>query len=230
MTIAKKTVDYAKEIYKDGELPYLSKAEEVRIKKILSFSGRNSKILDIGCYNGTIGELLIKRNNDVYGIEANQDAAQLSIRKNIKVTVQDIESKFNFESHLFDVVVAAEIIEHILDTDFFIEEIKRVLKPKGALVLSTPNSASLGRRLFLLIGKNPYFEASFGYPPYAHAGHIRFFTKDLLIGFLKFKGFKILEFTSDVINFDSSGRISSEYFARVFPKLGRSLIIKAELI
>jgi 2-polyprenyl-3-methyl-5-hydroxy-6-metoxy-1,4-benzoquinol methylase len=176
---AKKTVDYAKEVYKNGELPYLSKAEKVRLSKIVVFSGSNNKILDIGCYNGTIGELLIKKNNDVYAIEANQDAAQLAIRKDIKVTIQDIESKFDFENNFFDTVVAAEIIEHILDTDFFIDEIKRILKPKGVLVLSTPNAASLGRRLFLLVGKNPYFEASFGYPSYAHAGHIRFFTKDL---------------------------------------------------
>jgi hypothetical protein len=75
--------------------------------------------------------------------------------------------------------------------------------------------------------KNPYFEASFGYPPEAHAGHIRFFTKDLLLGYLRFKGFEIIRFTSDVVNFTPSGRIASKLLADLFPTFGRSLIVKA---
>lgn len=195
----------------------------------MEFVGTDNKVLDIGCYDGTVGSKLIKKGNDVYGIEINREVIEISKQKGIKVITQDIECQFGFENNFFDVVVAAELIEHILDTDFFIEEIKRVLKPDGILVLTTPNIASLGRRLFLLFGRNPYFEASLGYPLEAHAGHIRFFTKDLLYGFLKHKGFEILEFTSDVINFDSSGKIASKLFANLFPTLGRSLIIKARL-
>lgn len=228
--IPKKTMDYAKEIYNAEEVQYNSKAERVRLEKIIEFVGLDNKVLDIGCYDGTVGSKLIKKGNDVYGIEINQEVIEIAKQKGIKVIAQDIESRFGFENNFFDVVVAAELIEHILDTDFFIEEIKRVLKAGGILVLTTPNIASLGRRLFLLFGKNPYFEASLGYPPEAHAGHIRFFTKDLLFGFLKHKGFEILKFTSDVINFDSSGKIASKLFADLFPKLGRSLIVKARLI
>lgn len=227
---ARKTMDYAKEIYREGELQYNSKAEIIRLEKIVEFVGTGNSVLDIGCYNGTLGSLLIKSGNEVYGIEINQQVAEIAKQKGVKVTVQDIESRFNFKNNYFDVVVAAELIEHILDTDFFIDEIKRVLKPRGILVLSTPNIASFGRRIFLLLGKNPYFEASFGYPPEAHAGHIRFFTKDLLLGYLKHKGFEIIKFTSDVVNFTSSGEISSKLLADLFSTFGRSLIVKVKLI
>ncbi|MDA8161789.1 MAG: methyltransferase domain-containing protein [Desulfobacteraceae bacterium] len=223
----RKTADYAKMVYGEGELQYSSKAEKVRLEKIVKLVGTGNKVLDIGCYNGIIGSILIKNGNEVYGIEINPQVAENARQKGLKVKIQDIENQFDFEDNFFDVVVAAEIIEHILDTDFFINEIKRVLKPKGVLILSTPNVASLGRRIFLLLGENPYFEASFGYPPKAHAGHIRFFTKDLLFGYLKYKGFEIIKFTSDVVNFTSSGKIVSKLFAYLFPTFGRSLIVRA---
>lgn len=171
--------------------------------------------------------MLIKIGNKVWGIDASEEAVKLARGKGVDAKVGNMEETFEFENDFFDMCILAEIIEHILDTDFFIQEIKRVLKPGGYLILSTPNVASLGRRLMLLFGKNPYFEACFGYPPYATAGHIRFFTKDLLFGFLRHKGFEIIKFTSDVVNFTPSGKIASKLLADLFPTFGRSLIIKA---
>lgn len=226
----RRPADYAKDIYRKGELQYNSKAEKVRLEKIVSLTEENSKVLDIGCYDGTLGRMLIERNNEVYGIEINEEVANIARQQGLKVKIQDIEKRFDFEDNFFDVVVAAEVIEHVLDTDFFIDEIKRVLKPNKFLVLSTPNVASLGRRIFLLLGKNPYFEASLGYPPSAHAGHIRFFTKDLLLKYLEHKGFEIIKFTSDAVNFTSSGKLASKLLADLFPTIGRSLIVKAKLI
>ncbi len=219
---------YAKECYKQSE-KYGSKGDCVRFERMLNLVGRNNKVLDIGCHDGTIGSLLIKNNNEVFGIEANDVMSAIARKKGLKVIVQDIDAGISFKNGFFDIVVAGEIIEHIVNTDYFIDEIKRVLKPKGSLVLSTPNVASLGRRIYLLIGKNPCFEASYGYPPSAYAGHVRFFTKGLLLSYLEYKGFKITRFYSDVINFNSTGSISSKLLANLFPTLGRSLIIKAQL-
>jgi len=224
-----KSVEYAREVYEMGELKYNSKGENSRIKKIVSFAGKNKKILDIGCYDGTLGLFLIKEGNEVYGIEGNENAAGEARKKGVRVTIQDVESDFGFQDDFFDLVIAGEIIEHILDTDFFLDQIKKVLKPGGILILSTPNAASLGRRFLLLAGKNPFFEASYGFPGYAHAGHIRFFTKGLLVDFLQYKKFTPLEFTSDVINLNSSGKFSSRWAAELFPTFGRSLIVKAKV-
>lgn len=230
MSKPQKTVNYAKKYYSLQLQVNYGKNSFIRINKIIFLVGENNKVLDIGCYDGTIGNLLKKNNNQVYGIEISKEAAEIAIKRGLKVKIQNIESRFDFENNFFDVVVAGEIIEHILDTDFFIDEIKRVLKPGGFLVLSTPNVASLGRRILLLLGKNPFFEAAFGYPPEAQAGHIRFFTKSLLLRFLEHKGFKITKFTSNVVNFTSSGKITSKLLVTLFPTLGSSLIIKAKVI
>ncbi len=223
----KKSCDYAKSLYGLGELNYVNKCEKIRIRKIVELVGKGNRVLDIGCYDGTLGKLLIDKENEVYGIEINKEVAEIAKQKGLEVKIKDVESSFCFENNFFDVVVAGEIVEHVLDTDFFIDEIKKVLKPNGFLILSTPNVASLGRRFLLLFGKNPYFEASFGYPAGAHAGHIRFFTKDLLLGYLEHRGFEIIKFTSNVVNFTPSGKIASKLLADLAPTFGGSLIVKA---
>jgi len=43
------------------------------------------------------------------------------------------------ENERYDVIIASEIIEHVLDTDFFIEELKRILKPNERIIIATPN-------------------------------------------------------------------------------------------
>jgi 2-polyprenyl-3-methyl-5-hydroxy-6-metoxy-1,4-benzoquinol methylase len=224
-----KATGYAKKAYQPGKLSYQSKADKVRFKKIIDFVGANKKVLDVGCYDGSLGKELIKKGNQVYGIEINKKAAQLAEKRGLKIKIQDFTKRFDYQANFFDVIVASEVIEHVLDTDFFIKEIKRVLRPNGYLILTTPNAASLGRRIYLLLGKNPYFEASFGFPKNADAGHIRFFVKDLLLDYLRHHDFEVDCFTSDVINFNQSGSLASKCFANFFPSLGRSLIVKARI-
>jgi SAM-dependent methyltransferase len=200
--------------------------EKARITKMVKFAGNGTRVLDVGCNDGSVGALLIKKDNEVFGIEASPTVAELAVKKGLKVLTADLEKGFPFEDAFFDVVMAGEIIEHISDTDFLIEEVKRVLKHDGIFVLSTPNVASLGRRIMLLLGKNPYFEASFGFPLDVRAGHLRFFTKTLLCDFLVYKGFSIEECTSDEVNFTSDGKFASTRLADIFPSFGRSIIVK----
>lgn len=228
MSRRKNCYQYAEEYYQNKKDYYESKGDKVRISKILKMIGNNKKILDIGCYDGTIGEKIKNNNNIVFGIDASEKAIMIARSKGIRGVNADIGKKFPFKNNTFNTVFAGEIIEHILDTDFFLEEIKRVLKSKGELVITTPNVASLGRRIYLLLGLNPYFEAAFGYPDHAQAGHVRFYTKGLLLSFLEYKGFKILNFESDVVNF--TNKISSKLLAEIFPTLGRGLIVKCRKI
>jgi 2-polyprenyl-3-methyl-5-hydroxy-6-metoxy-1,4-benzoquinol methylase len=227
---ARAPIDYEKQKFaaRTKSVVVESKATKIRYSKMVLLVGSNKKVLDVGCYDGTCGELLIKNKNEVYGIEACPEAAELAKIKGLYVKIGDIESGLDFENNFFDVVMAGEIIEHIVDTDFFIDEIKRVLKTNGFLVLSTPNAASLGRRLLLLFGKNPFFEASFSYP-LNFPGHMRFFTKDLLLEFLKYKGFDKIIFESNAVSFTRNAMITSKTLADIFPTFGGILIVKAKV-
>lgn len=136
-------------------------AEAVRIQAILDLVGCHKRMLDIGCRDGSIGQLLCKRGNEVIGIEISETAVALAREKGLHALRLDVEVEvLPFPEESFDVVVAAELIEHIYDIDRFLEEIRRMLKNGGFLVLTTPNLASLGRRRLLLVGRNPIIEVS----------------------------------------------------------------------
>lgn len=55
----------------------------------------------------------------------------------------------------YDVAIAGEVIEHLVDTDSFVRELHRILKPGGFLILSTPNLASWYNRIRLARGLPP---------------------------------------------------------------------------
>lgn len=196
-----------------------------RVAQVVSLVGKGKKVLDVGCGVGDIGQLLLENNNRVYGLDISPTAVKKARQKGIEAVCCDIEAKlWPFENRYFDVVVAAEIIEHIFDTDRFLDIIFSKLKKNGFLVLTTPNLATLGRRLLLVVGKDPLTEVRFDKNS---AGHIRYFVKNSLEYLLKEHSFKITHFSSDLVNLTSSGRYRSIWLAHLLPSFGRSLIVKA---
>lgn len=210
----------------------LNLSNNPRIKIMLNiidcYDLKNKNILDVGCYNGIFLSLIKNKNNNFYGIEASDYGVQEATRKGIKVKkfFFDDKTKIPLESDFFDVIIAGEIIEHIYDTDLFLDEIHRLLKPNGRLLISSPNLASFGRRLLLLIGRNPIIEVSPN--ELDSSGHIRYFTFKTLKYLLEKHDFKIISERSDVVNFSNNGKIRSLLLPRAFPTLGQSVIIEGE--
>lgn len=181
------------------------------------------KLLDIGCYDGHIG-LLLKRKFGkqckVYGIDVANNSIKLALQNGIQAKVCDVTRGISFESNMFDYIFAGEIIEHLYDTDFFMKEVKRVLKPNGIFILTTPNFLSFGRRIYYLFGKGIFMEASFSLPEKA-AGHIRYFTFDTLKELARLHNFESIMTFSDTVNFPWF-RIN--LLAKIFPTMGQSII------
>ncbi|MEQ9237480.1 methyltransferase domain-containing protein [Coleofasciculus sp. E2-BRE-01] len=104
---------------------------------------------------------------------------------------------FPFKDEEFDVVLFCEIIEHLLiDPVAVIQEIKRVLKPNGVLILTTPNVSRLENVSKMIAGANIYDPYS-GYGYYGR--HNREYNKHELQLLLNYMGFTIESmFTADV--------------------------------
>jgi SAM-dependent methyltransferase len=97
-------------------------------------------------------------------------------------------ARLPFDDESVDVVLAGEIIEHIVDTEAFLREIRRVLRPGGAVVLSTPNILWWKHRLALAAGRYPDaldYRTRYG----NDFGHVRIFTPMLMRGLLEETGF-----------------------------------------
>ena len=77
---------------------------------------------------------------DVSGAAVAHAGAAYAERQNLSFTEGSC-AKLPFDNAVFDVVVSFETLEHILEQREFIGEIKRVLKPSGLLIMSSPNRA-----------------------------------------------------------------------------------------
>jgi SAM-dependent methyltransferase len=106
------------------------------------------------------------------------------------------EDDFPFDAHSFDVVLFCEILEHLLmDPVAVLRQLYRVLKPGGALVLTTPNVARLENVLAMVNGANIYDPYS-GFGPYGR--HNREYNRHELHRLLDFAGFEVeYSFTAD---------------------------------
>ena len=97
------------------------------------------------------------------------------------------EEVFPYDDASFDVVLFCEILEHLLlDPVRVLNEIHRVLKPGGQLVLTTPNVGRRANVIALLAGTNLYDPYS-GHGPYGR--HNREYTPHELDGLLRFCGY-----------------------------------------
>ncbi len=170
-----------------------------RIEKAISLlKGFKGTLLDIGCGDGTIS-LKIKNslNCEVKGAELIQENVVKARKKGIDAKKVDLNNeKLPFKSSSIDCVFAGEILEHVIDSEKLLEEMKRVLKKKGILILTVPNTASWYNRMLLLFGYLPHFiesgsKQSYGTPFGEINGHVKAFTKRSVLEMLKGNGFKI---------------------------------------
>jgi 2-polyprenyl-3-methyl-5-hydroxy-6-metoxy-1,4-benzoquinol methylase len=125
--------------------------------KLLDAVGSNARVLDVGCSSGYLSAPLAARGNAVTGLELDPDAAREAEAYCERVVVGDVEAmELPFEPGSFDVVLLGDVIEHLRDPVATLGRLRRLLRPGGRLVLSTPNVANWAIRLSLLAGRWRY--------------------------------------------------------------------------
>jgi 2-polyprenyl-3-methyl-5-hydroxy-6-metoxy-1,4-benzoquinol methylase len=210
---------YSKKMPTDGK-------DKARIDFIINnIPDNHLRILDVGCWDGSYAIRYKKKTNIVYGIESSQTAANKAKKRGIIAVQGDFMDKKYFSNKQFDVVVAGEVIEHVFDTDLFIQITRDLLKLNGLLILTTPNVASLPRRVLLLLGINPILENRTLIDQ--SAGHIRYFTFKDMYRLLDDHNFQIIKSASDILNFTNSGSIQSTLIPKIYKRFGRSIMILA---
>lgn len=196
---------------------------------IINNIGSHKKVLDVGCNDGELGEALIKNKNEVHGCDIVKKNLKIAKKRGLKVKFVDLEnSKLPYPHNSFDIIILADVIEHVFDTDFLIRNCHAVLKPKGKIIITTPNLSSLARRVMLLLGISPYIEYSLfldcnGLPP---VGHIRYFTILTLKKLLQANGFRIVKVKADGLKLPLFPRIT--VFGDFFPSICTMIYLVAE--
>jgi SAM-dependent methyltransferase len=117
----------------------------------------NARFLDCGCgrgeYTMKIAEWIGTKN--VSGLEVDTDIANDARDRGISAVVGDLGAPWVFKSNSFDALHASGIIDHIFNTDMFMQEAFRVLKPGGYLLVLNNNLAAYHHIFSLLLGRQP---------------------------------------------------------------------------
>lgn len=177
-------------------------------------------LLDLGCYDGQFITRVVRGAHLLVGVDVSHRALRAAAERGLSAIRAQVEGGLPFQGERFATVVAAEVIEHIFDTESFLSEAARVLEPGGWLAITTPNLVALTGRAQLLLGRSPHnveFDASPG-----TSGHIRYFTFQTLECLLKRAGLEPLGRWTNVVHFSVLG--SSELGGRLRPELGHTLI------
>jgi len=193
--------------------------KEVRHRLIGEGFGTGNRILDLGCAEGPYS-YLFTGENESYGLDNCPKRMLLddnnALDKGYKALIIGEGLSLPFADASFDIVICTEVIEHVVEVRQLVNEINRVLRKGGKLILTTPNLVCVGNRIGMALGKglkfNPLFFRRGGFFPlvawplgnmpgkqYSFDSirypeqplHYRFFTFESLRKLLKHSGFSV---------------------------------------
>lgn len=152
------------------------------------------RILELGCGEGACARALHQRYPaaTVYGVELNPQAAAHARQYLDHVWVADV-TQFAWEDlgwpiHGIDLIVAADVLEHVYDPWQVLIQLRRYLSPNGYFLLSLPNIRQLGILNQLAQGEWIYQRSGI-----LDITHVRFFTLNSACQFLQDCGFALLQ-------------------------------------
>ena len=207
----KATKGFYDRLYKDKTRPEYKKECEIRSKDflhkyILFFLNPNKntrhevvkkilpsgeRYIDIGCWTGAsvLSYGALHKFKEVHGIDLVAEALKEAQKRGISTHLVDLNcDRLPFPDNYFECITLVAVIEHLVNPYHVLEEIRRVLKPGGVLIIGTPNVASLSNRIRILLGRRPRTSFDIGWD----GGHLLYFTPKELKVLLRQYDFEVI--------------------------------------
>jgi glycosyltransferase involved in cell wall biosynthesis/ubiquinone/menaquinone biosynthesis C-methylase UbiE len=143
------------------------------------------RVLDLGCADGRLAELLRACGHEVTGVDIRKSEGvgerldaffEADLDKGIPAEVGDG----------YDVVLAADVLEHVRDPLALLEDARRVLSARGSVIASVPNFGHWYPRARVALGRFDYDRRGI-----LDEGHVRFFTRRSIQHLFRRAGFEI---------------------------------------
>ena len=131
-----------------GQGTYRHRTKAKSIAFSLAKQGKGRAALDVGCGDGFWSKRLKENGWLVTSI----DGYDLRYKPAKEV---NLEKPMPFEDNSFDLIWKSEVIEHIHNVDQVLSELRRILKPGGRMILTTPNSYFWLYDLLKIFGISP---------------------------------------------------------------------------
>jgi len=157
---------------------------------ILNMIPPGSRVLDVGCGTGWISSLIRDiRRCTVIGIEPHAERARKARSRGIDVAASELNANSALKLGRFDVVLFADVLEHVLDPLGALRLSRTLLVGRGFLIASIPNVAHWMVRLNLLRGRFDYDVTGI-----MDATHLRWFTAKGIRRIFSRAGYDVVEF------------------------------------
>ena len=139
-------------------------------------------LLDVGAWTGTFVEVARHRGWEAAGIEPSAWASARARSRGLDVRTADLHHH-GLEPGAYDVVALRDVLEHLVEPRRALDEVHRLLAPKGALYITVPDAGSvtarvLGRRWWSVLPM-----------------HVQYFTRASLRSMLEAQDYRIVEMT-----------------------------------
>jgi 2-polyprenyl-3-methyl-5-hydroxy-6-metoxy-1,4-benzoquinol methylase len=148
---------------------------------------RGPRLLDVGCGEGQLVHAALELGLDARGIDVSEPAVQICQGFGLPCEVLDLFSP-SLDGERFDLVTLVETIEHVPEPRRFLARTGELLDQGGAVWLTTPNVASLGRRV---LGER--------WPAFAPE-HLSYFSPRSLRGLAEAAGFRSVRIRSRTLS------------------------------
>jgi 2-polyprenyl-3-methyl-5-hydroxy-6-metoxy-1,4-benzoquinol methylase len=153
---------------------------------------QKARVLDLGCGNGSLTQQIARQGYEVVGVEdsiSGIEVARQNIRECNFILASIYDLPYEELADSFDVVVAAEVIEHLIYPRELLRNAKKCLKPGGNLVITTPYHSYWKHLVIALLGK-----ADKHFDPLWDGGHVKFFSVATMTKIFQEEGFTDIKF------------------------------------
>lgn len=111
------------------------RALQSKVSLISSLNRGEKNLLDIGAGTGDFLKEAKENNWNVFGVEPNKNARDLALKKGIELK----ENIDDYKGQTFDVITLWHVLEHLPNLDEATQNIEKLLKPNGVLIIAVPN-------------------------------------------------------------------------------------------
>jgi SAM-dependent methyltransferase len=161
------------------------KSSHQQISTLVQRLGRHP-ILDVGAAQGFLGQLLRDTPLTIDAVEPNPywaEHAQPFYRRVFASSIEDAD----LPAQTYRVIVCADVLEHTVDPQAVVQQLRRVATDDALFIISLPNVAHLAVRLLLLFGRFPQMERGI-----LDRTHLHFYTLDTATDMLRSAGLEVV--------------------------------------
>lgn len=138
----------------------MQEAYATALKEVVSALVGGGRCLDCGAQGGQSYEAICRGmplfpSENYFGIEWNHESIRSGRNRGLSIIRGNLNSPLPYRDRAFTCVFALSVLEHLTSGCRFILECRRILEPRGRLILLTPNISTFFSVFQLLIGKMP---------------------------------------------------------------------------